>query len=61
MEWAEQFVANNSPAFMPGATSAFETKAKKDDIADSLLLVTYYLDTYSNQLSNEEHSFAVGD
>jgi hypothetical protein len=62
VEWADQFVKNNSVAFAPGATSAFETKTKKDDIADSLLMITYYLDTYSNQLSSEEYSFsAPGD
>ena len=59
VEWAEQFVTNNPSAFLPGVTSAFESKAKKDDIADSLLLVTYYLDTYSNQLSSEEYAFEV--
>jgi len=26
---------------------------KQDDLADSLLLVMYYLDTYSNQLTGD--------
>jgi hypothetical protein len=34
-------------------TVPFEEKHKKDDLADSLLLVTYFLDTYSNQLDND--------
>lgn len=61
VEWAEQFVANNGGAFVPGVTSAFSTQQKKDDLADSLLLVTYYLDTYSNQLSSYDNLFTVPD
>lgn len=52
VQWAEKFVAHNPSAFTPGVTSAFEVQQKRDDLADSLLLVTYYLDTYSNQLSS---------
>ena len=52
--WAEQFVQANPHAFQTGVTVPFTAKHKKDDLADSLLLVTYYLDTYSNQLSESE-------
>lgn len=59
VKWAEEFIATNNNAFMPGVASAFEVKHKKDDLADSLLLVTYYLDTYSNQLSSVDNLFVV--
>lgn len=59
VRWATEFVKNNSNAFMPTAVSTFDVQAKKDDLADSLLLVTYYLDTYSNQLTSEETLFLV--
>jgi len=59
VQWAEDFVAGNAQAFMPGVTNAFEHKQKKDDLADSLLLVTYYLDTYSNQLCSVDTLFVV--
>lgn len=50
VQWAEGFVESNPGAFQPGVTTTFQRKPKRDDLADSLLLVTYYLDTYSNQL-----------
>ena len=59
VNWAEEFVTENGKAFLPGVTSAFEVQRKKDDLADSLLLVTYYLDTYSNQLSSTDNLFVV--
>ena len=52
VEWAEKFVVSNKEAFVHGVTVPFEEKHKKDDLADSLLLVTYFLDTYSNQLDD---------
>ena len=54
IQWVEKFVSSNPNAFMPGVTGNFEQKQKKDDLADSLLLITYYLDTYSNQLSADD-------
>ena len=51
VQWAENFVSTNKEtAFVHGVTENFTTQQKKDDLADSLLLVTYFLDTYSNQL-----------
>ena len=52
VEWVTSFVQSNACAFEAGVTTAFKDGRKKDDLADSLLLVTYYLDTYSNQLSS---------
>ncbi len=49
VEWAQDFMLSNPQAFAEGVTKAF--KGKCDDMADSLLLVMYYLDTYSHQLS----------
>jgi hypothetical protein len=52
VDWATLFVEKNPTAFSQSTSAAFEVKgAKKDDLADSLLLILYYLDTYSNQLS----------
>ena len=56
VDWAETFARNNFTSFGANGTAAFNAKgAKRDDLADSLLLLLYYLDTYSNQLtSNDE-------
>ena len=59
VQWADTFVQNNAVAFVSGVTSAFEQRNKKDDLADSLLLITYYLDTYSNQLSTSDAIFYI--
>lgn len=59
VQWADRFITANPSAFNAGVTSAFQLQNKKDDLADSLLLVTYYLDTYSNQLTCEEPLFAT--
>jgi hypothetical protein len=51
VEWATQFQQHNKQIFAEGALEAWGARKKRDDLADSLLLVMYYLDTYSN------HSF----
>ena len=56
VKWVTQFIQANNNAFETSAIDAFKTKSKQDDLADSLLLILYYLDTYSNHL-NEEHIF----
>ena len=55
--WAASFLTANPQAFEDAAKTAWEAKQKQDDLADSLLLVLYYLDTYSNQLTNGSHGF----
>ena len=51
--WASQFVAQNPQAFKDGVVAgSFRGATKQDDLADSLLLLMYYLDTYSNQLTS---------
>ena len=56
VDWATTFVQNNPCAFGPNGCISWDAKGtKKDDLADSLLLLLYYLDTYSNQLSSDEH------
>ena len=45
------FVANNGSAFALCVADLFCRGGKQDDLADALLLVMYYLDTYSNQLN----------
>ena len=54
VDWAKEFIARNPQAFNDGLVSrAFSGVKKQDDLADSLLLVMYYLDTYSNQLTGD--------
>jgi hypothetical protein len=51
VEWAMEFVLNNPQSFAPGVIDKLSTSKKKDDMADALIMVLYYLDTYSNQLT----------
>lgn len=52
VQWAKQFAAVNPQAFWDNSQLVrFRDTNKQDDFADSLLLVMYFLDTYSNQLS----------
>lgn len=53
VEWASGFVANNPAAFVAGVADLFSRGGKQDDLADALLLVMYYLDTYSNQMNGQ--------
>ena len=62
VEWAKEFVTRNSQAFVDGLVSrSFASAKKQDDLADSLLLVMYYLDTYSNQLTGDATNDLVLD
>ena len=56
VEWAAQFITANPYAFSPGVQSVFNDNSKRDDLADALLLLMYYLDTYSNQLTTSFQS-----
>ena len=53
VEWALGFCASNPGAFEDNIGDYFQKCKKQDDLADSLLLVMYYLDTYSSQLTSE--------
>lgn len=54
--FVESYLARNSQAFADAAIRArFDDARKQDDLADSLLLVLYYLDTYSNKLTSGTH------
>ena len=53
VEWADEFLQNNVDLFCPGVAAMYQRGGKQDDLADALLLVMYYLDTYSNQLNNQ--------
>ncbi|MAH41473.1 MAG: hypothetical protein CMO41_04420 [Verrucomicrobiales bacterium] len=53
VEWAGRFIAANPDTFADNVTHLFTKGGKQDDLADALLLVMYYLDTYSNQLNNQ--------
>ena len=53
VEWAQEFVRVHSTAIFANKTNeVFSKPGKLDDLADSLLLLMYYLDTYSNQLTS---------
>lgn len=59
IEWATAFLAANPHVFQPHALTAWSDASKRDDLADSLLILMYYLDTYSNQLTNQLTQFRV--
>lgn len=61
VKWATAFVDKNSTAFAPLVAYTFESSTKQDDLADSLLLVMYYLDTYSNQCTDVVIEFEHDD
>ena len=54
VEWATEFALNNPSAFAPGITKEYSLSKKKDDMADALIMVLYYLDTYSDQLTVDD-------
>ena len=51
VEWAQEFISSSPQVFTNGTEAAFRNSKKLDDLADSLLLLMYYLDTYSNKLT----------
>lgn len=51
VEWAKAFVSANPRVFTPQSMEVFHRGGKQDDLSDALLLVMFYLDTYSNQLT----------
>ena len=62
VQWVTEFVDNNAKCFDTHVTEGFTNNTKKDDFADALLLITYYLDTYSNQLTSiEDLLFQIAD
>lgn len=54
VEWADKYVAANCNVFADGVLNAYQNASqssdKKDDFADALIMLLYYLDTYSNQV-----------
>ena len=58
VEWAMQFMDRNAVAFSSeDLIDKFKRAKKQDDMADALLLLLYYLDTYSNQLTTTVPNF----
>lgn len=49
IEWTRAFIERNPGCFEEHIAEGFTRGPKQDDLADSLLLLMYYLDTYSNQ------------
>ena len=60
VQWANQFLVANPQAFDKSATVSWTNLKKQDDLADALLLTLYYLDTYSNHVSNIDYVFFQG-
>ena len=52
VEWATDFVESNPRVIAETPKQTWTSSKKRDDLADALLLVMYYLDTYSNQLED---------
>ena len=50
VEFARAFTASNPALFATDVAERLLQGGKQDDLADALILVLYYLDTYSNQL-----------
>ena len=50
VEWADLFLLHNAPMVAQAEVQSYRDRRKKDDLADSLVLLFFYLDTYSNQL-----------
>tara|TARA_B100000795_G_scaffold261632_1_gene238605 strand:- start:4302 stop:4685 length:384 start_codon:yes stop_codon:yes gene_type:complete len=44
--WAQQYLSEQPQFFSPDCVQAFHKETKQDDMADALLLVRYFLDTY---------------
>jgi hypothetical protein len=60
VEWAAKFVeVNRESAFDPHVADVFHVQKKQDDLADALLLICYFLDTYSNMVDDEPFVFHI--
>lgn len=51
VEWTRDFIASHPNVFAPQPTQRWSERGKQDDLADALITLLYYLDTYSNQLT----------
>ena len=60
VEWADLFTQNNASIFIDKLVHNFTSSKKQDDLADSLLMVMYYLDTYSAQTVSASSDETVG-
>tara|TARA_B100001250_G_scaffold268515_1_gene231665 strand:- start:920 stop:1441 length:522 start_codon:yes stop_codon:yes gene_type:complete len=56
VEWAREFVTSNPAQFVDPLATRFLQSQKQDDLADALLMTTYYLDTYSNIPTEWDHA-----
>ena len=46
VRWASELVAAEPELFEPAAVESFETEAKQDDMADALMLICFFRETY---------------
>lgn len=52
VEWAREYVRHNAASFAESVREVFAASKKQDDLADSLLLLLYFLDTFSSVYSD---------
>ena len=50
IEWVNEFMHANPAVFAEGIVEKYARGSKQDDLADAVIMVMYYLETYSNQL-----------
>jgi hypothetical protein len=48
VQWMQEFVKSVPELFAPGLVDAALASPKQDDLADAVLMIVYYVDTYSN-------------
>ena len=51
VDWVCDFVSNHTSVFASQPLQKWKGKGKLDDLADALIMLFYYLDTYSNKLA----------
>ena len=52
VRWASELVAAEAELFEPEAVASFESEAKQDDMADALMLVCFFRQTYVGAISS---------
>jgi len=59
--FVNDFIRKNAKAIETQQLQRYGASKKQDDLADSLIMILYYLDTYSNQLTTNLPEFFIND
>lgn len=59
--FVNDFIRKNAKAIETQQLQQYSASKKQDDLADSLIMILYYLDTYSNQLTTNLPEFFIND